>query len=352
MDETLVVAVAEFGRTPKINGFGGRDHWGHVFSFALAGAGISGGQVYGSSDKTGGYPASNRVQPQELTATIFHLLGIGHDATFRDRTGRPLPVSKGEPLWKLLGTQPATLRAGRSWRQTSTLVPPFDERQIVDTDFESGRAAIAARHRRAGQNVAGLADRCRGFARKASALHPARRLGERSQRASRGSGIGPDRRGHWRGFHFATSPRPCCRRKFAARGPGRFTFTVRACGGGSSSEFYREIFLKNFACRLVIFGFVDLKKDHRQQRVFASYDFQPAWCEDGQSRFDPFQVAATLRSQDGGAMETSRGIGVAVIVEKTTPGTLTISPADAAFIRLDDVEFSFNPRPRDETVTV
>ncbi|MEX0978800.1 MAG: DUF1501 domain-containing protein, partial [Pirellulales bacterium] len=108
LDETLVVAVAEFGRTPKINGFGGRDHWGPVFSFALAGAGISGGQTYGSSDKTGGYPASNRVEPQQLTATIFHLLGVAPDATFPDRTGRPMLATHGEPLWNLLGSTPAT----------------------------------------------------------------------------------------------------------------------------------------------------------------------------------------------------------------------------------------------------
>ena len=135
--ETLVVAVAEFGRTPKINAFGGRDHWGPVFSFVMAGAGISGGQVYGSSDKNGAYPASNRVQPQELNATIFHLLGIGHEATFRDRTGRPLSVTKGEPLWKLLGTAPATVECMNPGGDVA-LVPAYDDRQLCDTDFESG----------------------------------------------------------------------------------------------------------------------------------------------------------------------------------------------------------------------
>ncbi len=142
---------------------------------------------------------------------------------------------------------------------------------------------------------------------------------------------------------------------------GRFTFTVHACGAGSTSEFYREVFLKNFVCRLVIFGFLDLKKDHRQQRVFAAYDFQPTWCEAGQPKYDRFQVSATLRSQDGGAMETSRGIGAAVIVEKVSPGVLElpvgatgVSPVRGpqAFIRIDDVELVFNPRPRDESVTV
>ena len=134
---------------------------------------------------------------------------------------------------------------------------------------------------------------------------------------------------------------------------GKFTFAVQACGGGSSAEFYRDVFLKNFACRLVIFGFVDLAKDHRQQRVFASYDMQPAWCEAGKPRYDKFEVSATLRSQDAGAMETSRGIGIAVIVEQTMPGELALpSGSPTAFLRIDDVEFAFNARPRDDSVTV
>ena len=108
LDETLVVAVAEFGRTPKFNAAGGRDHWGPVFSCALAGAGISGGQVYGSSDANGAYPHSGRVLPQELAATIFHLLGIGHNASFQDRANRPHPICNGQPLYHLLGTSPAT----------------------------------------------------------------------------------------------------------------------------------------------------------------------------------------------------------------------------------------------------
>lgn len=103
LKETLVVAVGEMGRTPKFNGAGGRDHWGNVFSFVLAGAGIRGGQVHGASDRNGAYPASGRVQPQELTATVLHLLGIGHEAFFRDRFGRPIRATEGEPLYSLLG---------------------------------------------------------------------------------------------------------------------------------------------------------------------------------------------------------------------------------------------------------
>jgi hypothetical protein len=102
LDETLVVAIGEMGRTARFNAAGGRDHWGNVFSFVLAGAGIKTSQVYGASDKTGSDPVSGRVQPQDLTATILHLLGIGHEATFPDRTGRPFRVTEGEPIQGLL----------------------------------------------------------------------------------------------------------------------------------------------------------------------------------------------------------------------------------------------------------
>lgn len=102
LDETLVVAIGEMGRTPKFNPSGGRDHWGNVFSFVMAGAGLRGGLVHGASDREGAYPASDRVTPPELTATILHLLGISHEATFPDPTGRPLKVVEAEPIAALL----------------------------------------------------------------------------------------------------------------------------------------------------------------------------------------------------------------------------------------------------------
>jgi hypothetical protein len=103
LDETLVVAIGEMGRTPRFNGGGGRDHWGNVFSFVMAGAGVKAGQVYGASDRKGAEPLDNRVQPPELTATIFHLLGIGHNAVFYDRFDRPFHVTQGQPVAGLLG---------------------------------------------------------------------------------------------------------------------------------------------------------------------------------------------------------------------------------------------------------
>ena len=95
LDETLVVAMGEFGRSPKHNANGGRDHWGSVFSVALAGAGIGGGQIIGASDRIGALPESRPVRPADLAATIFHLLGINPAAEFLDPLQRPRLVTNG-----------------------------------------------------------------------------------------------------------------------------------------------------------------------------------------------------------------------------------------------------------------
>ncbi|MGE5192440.1 MAG: DUF1501 domain-containing protein [Deltaproteobacteria bacterium] len=102
LDETLVVCMAEFGRTPRFNPAGGRDHWGHVYSVALAGGGVRGGTVYGASDPIAAYPRENRVQPQDLTATIFHCLGYDPQTEIYDTLGRPLPLSRGEVIRPVL----------------------------------------------------------------------------------------------------------------------------------------------------------------------------------------------------------------------------------------------------------
>jgi hypothetical protein len=102
LDETLVMWTGEFGRTPKLNAGGGRDHWGNVFSVALAGGGVKGGRVYGASDSIGGYPRDGRVRPEDLTATIFHSLGIRHDSEIHDALGRPVAISRGEVIRQIL----------------------------------------------------------------------------------------------------------------------------------------------------------------------------------------------------------------------------------------------------------
>ena len=102
LDDTLVVWMGEFGRTPRINPNAGRDHWGHVFSVALAGGGVRGGQVYGASDSIGGRPRDGRVGPHDLTATLFHCLGIDPHTEIHDPVGRPLAISRGEVIRQVL----------------------------------------------------------------------------------------------------------------------------------------------------------------------------------------------------------------------------------------------------------
>jgi hypothetical protein len=102
LDQTLVVWAGEFGRSPKLNPAGGRDHWGHVFSVALAGGGVRGGQVYGASDRIAGFPREGRVRPEDLTATIFHCLGHEPEAQVQDRLGRPVPISRGAVIRQAL----------------------------------------------------------------------------------------------------------------------------------------------------------------------------------------------------------------------------------------------------------
>ncbi len=98
LDDTLVVVLTDFGRTPKINGSAGRDHYPSAYSVALAGGGIRGGQVYGSSDARGAFPQTKKCGPADVHATIFTALGIAPGATIRDQLGRPFPVSDGKPL--------------------------------------------------------------------------------------------------------------------------------------------------------------------------------------------------------------------------------------------------------------
>jgi hypothetical protein len=96
--ETLVMSMGEFGRTPKINKNAGRDHWGFCQSVLLAGAGVRGGQVYGSSDGSAAYAAELPVSPDDLAATVFHCLGIRLDQELHDAQGRPLPLCTGRPV--------------------------------------------------------------------------------------------------------------------------------------------------------------------------------------------------------------------------------------------------------------
>ncbi|MGE0607621.1 MAG: DUF1501 domain-containing protein [Pirellulales bacterium] len=104
LDETLVVALGEMGRTPKATPAWGRGHWSMLFPVVLAGAGIRGGTVHGTTDKDAAYANERPVKPEDLAATIYHALGIDHEMRVTDPSGRPTPiVDGGRPLLELFG---------------------------------------------------------------------------------------------------------------------------------------------------------------------------------------------------------------------------------------------------------
>jgi hypothetical protein len=101
LDETLVVAAGEFGRTPKINSTQGRDHWGKCQTALLAGGGIRGGQVYGSTDSQAAYVKDRPVSPEDLIATIYHAMGLSPELEIRDRANRPYRACEGRAVTAL-----------------------------------------------------------------------------------------------------------------------------------------------------------------------------------------------------------------------------------------------------------
>jgi uncharacterized protein (DUF1501 family) len=107
-EKTLVMVMGEFSRTPRMNdgsgrGTPGRDHWGGSMSIVMGGGGVKGGRAVGATDSRGEYPVDRIVGPQDLHATIYHLLGIDPHVSFKDHQGRPTPaIDEGSVIRELL----------------------------------------------------------------------------------------------------------------------------------------------------------------------------------------------------------------------------------------------------------
>lgn len=95
MNQTLVLVHGDMGRTPKVNGAAGRDHWPQCGFCLMFGGGTKAGFVLGKSDRSAAYPIEHPVTPGDLAATIYHLVGVDPEATVPDQTGRPVPISHG-----------------------------------------------------------------------------------------------------------------------------------------------------------------------------------------------------------------------------------------------------------------
>jgi Protein of unknown function (DUF1501) len=336
--ETLVVVVGEFGRTPRINKQGGRDHWGHVFSMALAGAGIRGGQVIGASDKNGAYPITEPIRGGDLTATIFHLLGIDPGGMFRDKADQPHPITKGEPIAVALGTGPATASRCEPGGDVA-FVPPYDSSLLFDTDFDTRLPLVS------------LARPTREKGWRADPIWSAQTthslaIRKDAKSVVMGYGLGDAKAG----LRIEAGIRCVLAQEIRNARGGQYTFALEAMGEASSEDEFVNGFLANFICRLILFRFRNTNKDPREAIELAAREFQPEFGKAGRFSLDRF-----LGSRGGGVnFSIGNGLGVAVVVEKKTPGQLTF-PANEPHhgaIRIRSVKLDFSAVPRDENNTL
>ena len=346
LDETLVVVIGEFGRTPKINPKGGRDHWGPVFSFALAGAGISGGQVYGASDKHGAYPVKDRVRPQELTATIFHLLGINYLGSFRDREGKPSLLTQGAPLFSLLGTECATSRRQDSNADIAR-VPPYDRSLLLNSQFT---APVKIR----------------------SFDGPPRPKGWRAKplletETQPGFGVrlattdDADNSRALIGFHSDASDQPVeikhqqqallCQ-EVRNPYPGRYRLSARF-RVQSPANGLKKLFAQHFAGKLMFFQFANQKKNPKDRSEHVAVAIPIDADAAKQEEWQKIEVEKNfVNPNPGGNFSFGSGLGIGILIEKTSPGVLRLADSQRAFLEVDEVSLEFIGKERIDTVKV
>ncbi len=353
LDETLVVAVGEFGRTPRINGNAGRDHWGPVMNAVLAGAGISGGQIYGSSDKQGAYPAADPVSAGHLAATIFHLVGINTQGTFRDKVGRELSITDAEPLFKLLGEshERALSRPLSPWERAGvrepssnslTLhhqppapdlarVPPFREGSLRHPEFTATESLLPADAPASpkGWRASPLVDPITsGF-------------GVRLLQNNAALGLWPNRAAE----NAAIPAEAQANLAQQILDPQAGYYTVKAIigGDGSTREAFEQFFLKHFRCRLTLFRFNEPSKSALKRTELASVEFSPTCLDPRQPTWQTITLERQLAPAALGAnFSFGLGIGVALHIERKTDGPLPIIvELGDAFLRVQRIDVHF-----------
>ncbi|MSR33088.1 MAG: DUF1501 domain-containing protein [Gemmataceae bacterium] len=358
LDTTLVVVIGEFGRTPRINGAAGRDHWGHVFSYALAGAGIKSAQVYGSSDRDGAYPKTGRHEPQDLTATIFHLLGIPHDAIYPNiaNTGRNIHISAGEPLDALLGEKPATDQRVAPTGNVA-LVPEYSEALLLNLGFDdtTGKSNLNAPEivplqlAGSGKRLKGwqgfpLGDLNKGFPLGVFLGRKAPGVGDRH------AGIGVHQGGGK--ARIAQGEKAFLAQEIRNFRAGHYTLSILVAGAGASREQFDQVF-NHFTCKLVIYRHAEPTKNPLMMKPAETLVFKPEFVEGHGIQRQKIVLAKLMDSRVPNAnFSVGLGFGIAIVVEKTSAGVLEVAANTRAALLIDSVDLVFTPRDRNDDVQV
>lgn len=348
LSETLVVAVGEFGRTPRINAKGGRDHWGSVFSCVMAGAGISGGQVYGSSDRDGAYPVSNRVEPGNLTASMFHLVGLDYQSTFPDRLGRELGLTNAEPIWQVLGDAPAT--PARMESNGSPLrVPPFaPHKHLVQTGFAEGIRPVTSPSRPKGWRAEPLLDSDAADSFGVSVEDC------RSDAADRFVAvIGIHSAGKATLIDGAT--RALLAQEVRSPFSGTYLLTARLRPRSSDAQFWHEVFLKHTRCRLQFLLFKDQQKNVLEATVAAESPFLAELAPGDRNAWQTVELQHSfINPNPGGNFSFGSGLAVAVRIDGVASHHLSadLMQRQFAVIQLASLELKFQGKQVNDKVTV
>ncbi len=342
LEETLVVAIGEFGRTPKINAKSGRDHWGSVFSFVMAGAGIAGGQVYGSSDRQGAFPKTNRVEPGHMTSTIFHLLGLDHRGTFADPTGRELALSGQPPIWELLGEKPATEIRVESTGDVAR-VPVFDEtRFLAAVDFQGSEILKPVK----------TPSRPKGWRFQAGeglqvSLAEGVAVGGLSLKQHVLMGLADEQQP----VTLAADSTMILAQEVRSPFPGTYRILLDLVGDGDQ-ELFAQVFAEQFSTHLVYFQFTDKGKQIDHRTVLAEMEIIPPRADGTQAVPERFTFEKQFVNPKAGSnFSFGLGLGVALEIRNKQQKEIAL-PAGRAMLRVIRFQLEFLGKEILKDVTV
>ena len=317
----------------------------------MAGAGIRGGQVYGSSDSQGAYPKKNRVEPGHLTASIFHLMGLNYQGTFSDPSGRELALTQQAPIWELLGSRPATDQRIQSTGDV-TRVPPFDEARILaNTDFSGVTPVLPAKtpSRPKGWRSLGpllAVDENQFGARIAAPT----KLATLQLDQHLALGIGQTVAG--KEVEIAANTKLLVGQEVRSPFAGTYRLTVDLIGEAEDAALFKELFEKQFECQVFYFQLMDKAKQITSIKTLAALPFTPRLLDPKEPKLQRLElVKEFINPKPGTNFSFGLGMGVGLQVQKKTAGVLKI-PASKALLRVVGVELEFLGKEVNQDVTV